>query len=123
MSIAKHRPPHNHIDLTLKNRIHKQHTNKDHSISSIHPTSCSVVAIERTSLEKALGFDNCEPHKLSKSAILEEIKGRLRNFPLLVGSGLAYTDYIDELAVDMSMTRCLPGEQIIQKGEKGCVNM
>ena len=77
---------------------------------------CSVLAIKRSSLEKALGFDSFVPADRSAEEVLAEKLVRLGQFPLLASMP---DDYLKEMAKDMMILQYLPTEPIIIKGSIG----
>jgi CRP-like cAMP-binding protein len=102
---------------------------KSRSATVTATEQCSVLAISRLSLEKALGFDSYNPTELSEEEIVAEKLRRLAQFPLLA----PMTDaYLKELASDMEIKQYLPNEPIIIKGtvgkefffiDRGCVDI
>ena len=77
---------------------------------------CSVLAIQRSSLERSLGFDNFNAAEMSDEEIKAEKLKRLSQFPLL---SMLSEDYMKDLAKDMLIKQYLPGEPIILKGTIG----
>ena len=90
---------------------------------------CSVLAIKRSSLEKALGFDSFVPSERSDDEIQAEKLVRLGQFPLLASMS---DDYLKDMAKDMMILQYLPDDPIIIKGsigkefyfiDRGCVDI
>ena len=77
---------------------------------------CVVVAIERPSLEKALGFDKFDAKMMKDEEIQAQKIERLEQFPLL---SCMTPEYIQNLASKMSIKQYLPGQTIMDKGEIG----
>jgi|MDTB01.3.fsa_nt_gb CRP-like cAMP-binding protein len=89
---------------------------KSRSATVTATEQCSVLAIQRSSLEKALGFDTFNAAEMSEEEIkLEKVK-RLSQFPLLT---MLSEDYLHSLAESMMIKQYLPGDPIILKGTIG----
>lgn len=90
---------------------------------------CAVLAIKRSSLEKALGFDGFVPAIASEELVFAEKLSRLSQFPLIASMP---DDYLKNMAQEMSIKQYLPDEAIILKGaigeefyfiDRGCVDI